>query len=626
MPPRCGIDIPVVADLVFEDSRSPLIAAITALRVLLFTYAYGLLASSGLFAPGLTCPEALGAPQPATEAAAVALFLVFTGLAALAASRAQSRRLVPPALAAGVAHLALLSAVELPACDALVRGGGTAAGSGSDGSRAVAAVALNAVDAALSIATLGCLAMIFAEDPPAALGRGPPQETEARASRGLVNVAALRDNAASGAGPSSATSWAGRTILGLRVAPLRHNLAALLAASFIISATVVAGTTSALVRQYEPVLSSLLSPFFAHAISDTLLSVFVGALLSCAFALVSIAASYAPIADDLAASAAAPAMPSAAENAPGVSVGAEDFRSAATPAAEPAATAASPLAMPLFGGAAAAASGGGTAAAVISFLMQSPGTPFKDDGALDFEGEFFSIAGASAYTALYIMNQLTVFFLATAVFAAIVFVMTSRVTIELSTQLAIAFAVSWLYQRAAAWAFSRWVARGSTVLRPRLLVAVDFVLACSLGAAQGFTAGLTRFLLGVLVVMVRTATVSRPLVPAPFAGLDAGFVAYGCMLKAAMTRLPPEESAPAQAPAPTLTPTPAPAPAAPEHSAAPAPGNAAACDDAAGSTPVAAAHVAVVVAHDPRAALCWCTACEARRRGAPAGELVAVAV
>jgi hypothetical protein len=56
--------VPVFSDLVFEDSRSPLISAVTSLRVLIQAYALGLFASMGLYSPGLSCPEALGKPKP----------------------------------------------------------------------------------------------------------------------------------------------------------------------------------------------------------------------------------------------------------------------------------------------------------------------------------------------------------------------------------------------------------------------------------------------------------------------------------------------------------------------------------------------------------------------------------
>ena len=104
-PPQFGwwparMHIPVVCDLIYEDSRSPLIAAITALRALLFTYTYGVLSSSGLFVAGRTCPESLGKPNPGGEAASVIVFIGFTLLAALASSRSQSRRFVIPAFVA----------------------------------------------------------------------------------------------------------------------------------------------------------------------------------------------------------------------------------------------------------------------------------------------------------------------------------------------------------------------------------------------------------------------------------------------------------------------------------------------------------------------------------------------
>jgi hypothetical protein len=64
----------------------------------------------------------------------------------------------------------------------------------------------------------------------------------------------------------------------------------------------------------------------------------------------------------------------------------------------------------------------------------------------------------------------------------------------------------------------------------------------SFGIAQGFTTALTRFVLGLLFMLVQMTNISRPLAPMQLAGLDSGFVAYGSMLKAALAPFPREEA------------------------------------------------------------------------------------
>jgi hypothetical protein len=100
------------------------------------------------------------------------------------------------------------------------------------------------------------------------------------------------------------------------------------------------------------------------------------------------------------------------------------------------------------------------------------------------------------------------------------------------------FISSWIYQKAAAWFYARWVAKGNQILRPRLFVLLDFVFSCSAGIAQGFTSAITRFVLGLLFMLIQLTNITRPLVPMQFAGLDSGFVAYGSMLKAALAPFP----------------------------------------------------------------------------------------
>jgi hypothetical protein len=85
--------------------------------------------------------------------------------------------------------------------------------------------------------------------------------------------------------------------------------------------------------------------------------------------------------------------------------------------------------------------------------------------------------------------------------------------------------------------------RGNRVLRPRALLFADLFLSVTLGAVAGLTAGFTRFLMGVVWLVFRMTLLARPVLPRPLAGYDAGFAAYGGMLKCAWAwRLHPQSA------------------------------------------------------------------------------------
>ena len=518
--------LPVFADLVFEDSRSPIIAAITALRVLVFFYSLGLFASVGLYSPGLTCPEAIDNPKPEADVAGAIFFVIFTLFAALSSSRAQSRRFLLPALISGLVYLGLLSGIDLPACDAVVKSG-EAFGS------AIASAAISAVDTTFSIITLICLALLIIEDPPASIGF-TSKVVESRESRIGAAVEAIRTEFKSSTSMPISLSLIKRTMRGVYIAPLRHHLATVLASTFVISFAALAGSASTLVRKYEPVIADMIYPFIAQALADAVTSVFVGALFACLSALIAVIASYAPIYDDLSAYAAATLLNKTQDESKPLplndSIGVQVSES--------------PLATPLVDTnqtqqGVVAQSSLGPFEAVIAYLTRGLGAPMKNN-ALDLTGDFFSYYKASAYTTLFVMNLLTLFGLTTGIFSFVIFIMTSRITFGLAIQLVGTFISSWLYQRTAAWFYGKYVAKGTQIIRPRLFVLCDFIFACSLGAAQGFTSAITRFILGLLFMLVQMTNISRPLVPMQFAGLDGGFVAYGSMLKAALAPFPVE--------------------------------------------------------------------------------------
>jgi hypothetical protein len=324
-----------------------------------------------------------------------------------------------------------------------------------------------------------------------------------------------------------------RTMRGVYIAPLRHHLATVLASTFVISFAALAGSASTLVRQYEPVIADMIYPLIAQALADAVTSVFVGALFACLSALIAVIASYAPIYDDLAAYSTTTLLNKTQEESKPLPIN----DTIGVTVSE------SPLATPLVD--TNQTQQGVTQSslkpfeAVIDYLTRGLGAPMKNN-ALDLTGDFFSYYKASAYTTLFVMNLLTLFGLTTGLFSFVIFIMTSRITFGLAIQLVVTFISSWLYQKIAAWFYGKYVAKGTQIIRPRLFVLCDFIFACSLGAAQGFTSAITRFILGLLFMLVQMTNISRPLVPMQFAGLDSGFVAYGSMLKAALAPFPIE--------------------------------------------------------------------------------------
>jgi hypothetical protein len=89
------------------------------------------------------------------------------------------------------------------------------------------------------------------------------------------------------------------------------------------------------------------------------------------------------------------------------------------------------------------------------------------------------------------------------------------------------------YTRLIAIVLARFVARGNQIARPRLLLLVDLALSITLGALVGVTAGIVRFALGCAGLVFQLTVLARPVLPGPFAGFDAGYMAHAGMVKAA---------------------------------------------------------------------------------------------
>jgi hypothetical protein len=163
--------------------------------------------------------------------------------------------------------------------------------------------------------------------------------------------------------------------------------------------------------------------------------------------------------------------------------------------------------------------------------------PFAPDGTT-LNLAFFSLRKAASYSALYIVNQITVFAFVALILTSAVFFFTSTLTRASAVSASVVFLVSAIYDRVVGYFYARFIARDDgTLVRPRLLSLVDFVLATTLGATSGLTSGLLRFVLGVLKLLFDMTLLSQPLVPA-LASLDGGFVAYGSMLQAATLSQP----------------------------------------------------------------------------------------
>ena len=129
----------------------------------------------------------------------------------------------------------------------------------------------------------------------------------------------------------------------------------------------------------------------------------------------------------------------------------------------------------------------------------------------------------------------TVWVLLTCLFTGIIFaVFISSTLLWTSTIVAaVVAAISLLVNRLSIALFSWCVARGNKVRHARLLLLLDLIYTATFGAFAGLTSGIARFVLGVVWLMLKMTLLSRPIVPNAVASWDAGFVAYGGMMKSA---------------------------------------------------------------------------------------------
>lgn len=582
--------LPVVVDLVWEEHRSPVIAAITVLHLLGFVYVTLVLKSyvdSSRF-----CSDVVGAPLPPAATACVTVVqaaLLVT--AALAACKANSFAWVHAALAAGFAHLLLMGAVEYPHCTALMLHGVAEAD-------AIGVVMTSTVDLAFTVVTVAALLLIELDAWRRGATAGAPV---AQALADDDDSAASGGGGAAGAPPPAAIAALAAVLHGARVAPLRHHIAAALACTFCLAATVLLGVTGAraadaintdwwgayvgeynqLVAAYDasPLppgspLADLLPIFLATAgrllaaygapaaaaAAQLLRAAVVGAALSCVVVVASTAYSYAVIGEDYAVldallarrAAVAAAVPTSAlplppqPSEPSPQPGDAEAGGGASPA---------PAAFEAAVGGGRDGGDGRPAASTPAASLQLPQSPqplhpavglfvrpplVLACGAPDIASPRVSYFSAFSYASLYAVNLVTVWLLLACVGTAVVFAFISDALAAWVTWTVALGVLTWLGNAAIAAAFARCVASGNHVLHPRLLLLLDLGFSVSLGAVAGLTAGLARFFVGLLWLICRMTLLARPLVPPAAAGLDAGFVAHAGMLKAAFAwRLDP---------------------------------------------------------------------------------------
>jgi hypothetical protein len=554
---------PVFVDLVFENHRSRTVGFLTALRPLLALFVG--LGAGVVSLPG-SCVDALPTPPPGVSAGSVIVFIAAYILAALASHRAHPRRLLAPALVVGVGYVAQQVATELPAC-ARVAGSSIAS----------VRVFLSVADLLFTVVNCACLAWLIAEDPRAALG-APPLIHEAYVPR-LPAALARLDAAVAAAGGSAVeppknswSGWARDVARGALVAPLRHHLAITLTLVFVTWAPVGLSLLAASYAGTAAPKGSGLDAVVAAAV-DALLAATAGAWLAAAHVAAACAGSYAAVYRD------ARLIVAARDAAAGGRDGGNGGGGAPDKPARP------PPPSP---------SGG-----LFAKLTAAGPSPFVGGdaaAALDVGGPLFTYHAASTYIVVFVVTQLTAFALTAVLLAAAAFFLTSRATRAQAAEaggafLAAAFWV-WLVRRA----YARWVTAGPTVLRPRLLVFMDFWLATSFGAAAGLTSGVARFVVGVAHVLTRLTVLSRPIVPAQYAYYDGGFLAYGGMLRAAFATALDEKNVPDDAPPPpgAAAPLDPPAPL-PFSGAAALPAAVIVIDEAVKPKPAAAPEVVVAV-------------------------------
>ena len=229
---------PVFVDLVWERHRSPLVAALTVLRFLGFIYVSFVL--SGLVNASKYCSDCDDASMSArTEIVFMLLQATSVLTAALASCTANSGYWVPFAVITGIAYLGVMGSQEFTHCAHLI------------------ATRTGDVDA-IAVVVTGTIDLAFAVLSVIALSMWAYAEWGATRAAGRVYLA--RGGEPVGAAPAAAPQSAvDKVIYGIRVAPLRHHIAATLAFTFCLTATIALAILGQ--QQADAVVTQWWSPF-----------------------------------------------------------------------------------------------------------------------------------------------------------------------------------------------------------------------------------------------------------------------------------------------------------------------------------------------------------------------------
>ena len=544
----CGISFrPVFVDLVWEYNRSPLISLILCLRWLQFMYIFflgGIIYE--LFDPSLTCSAVLAASRGESESdvdsskdiATTVFFFMFILSSCFASSRAHSRAWTLPALLSSLVYLGLTAGTQLPACSTLISQNiGDPSG--------IVSVVLHVLDAFYTSVMIAALTWLCLEDPPALLS-GIDREAYVFRVRDFLsrNYVKIEDLA-----------WSTRARYGVFVAPMRHIVSTILALIFCVTATIVAGVASGIYKNQQiDLFQSLVSTFhecvnaynstqpifdqlpteaqelfhyagtllgkmedgindwgfpLITAVSDALWSLSAGAVIACVMIVASLSATFAAIYDDHVAISKVTFSAASSASPDGTTVSLIQKGTGDQP---------------------------GEAARPPSCCARfwSTSQAFLADGTtINIAGPSFSYMSAASYTALYLINIMTVWLLTTVIVGFVIFFFTSTATAALALNTIFALLVSVIWNRISACLYRRYVADGNVARSGYAVILIDFILSATTGIATGLSAGLVRFFLGIAHLLFCMTMLNKPILPRQFALYDSGFVAHAGMMKAA---------------------------------------------------------------------------------------------
>ena len=524
---------PVFVDLVWERHRSPLAAGLTVLRLLGFVYVQII---SQYVDAGRYCADFAGKPMSDAQALTLDVLQGASVLtSALAACTANSFLYVPIALVLGILYLGIAGSFEFVHCTSLMN-------VGTGDANAIATISTATIDLTFTVLTVFGLLIVSYD-------KLISYEPKISASAAI------------------ATGVFGKVAYGMRIAPLRHHIAAALAFAFCLTATIALAIVGQ--QQADSVIYDYWDPFirawnvlvdywlaaiasdpqpdfppewqqlinmiphfiqrgsemidtFGVAITvtilDALYSTVVGASISCVVVVISLSASYYVIGEDHAAldaffAARVQSTQRAVLNADG----------------ETEESTASGISEELLNGDVDVSEAGTQRQCCRRpklFLDGNGGTP-------DVSSDAFTYMSAFPYASLYAINIVTVWVLLTCLFTGIIFAFSSTLLGFRTLVAAVTAALTWIFNKFSVAIFGRCVANGNRIRRPRLLLLLDLVHTVTIGAAAGLTAGFVRFLIGVVWLMFKMTLLSRPIIPNTIASYDAGFVAHAGMMKAA---------------------------------------------------------------------------------------------